>query len=48
MKDNKSYNVTVRLTAEDKEALEKYAKENEVSMSQVLRKAVKDYIKTTK
>lgn len=41
---DKASNVSVRLTAEDKTMLEEYAKANDMSMSQVLRKAVREYL----
>lgn len=40
--------VSVRLTEEEKKALEDYAKREELSMSQVVRKALKNYISKTK
>jgi antitoxin component of RelBE/YafQ-DinJ toxin-antitoxin module len=36
--------ISVRITAEEKEALLQYCKDNDLSMSQVLRKAIKDII----
>lgn len=44
-KDTKFSTVSVRLTIEERKELEEYAKENDLSLSQVLRKAVKDLIK---
>lgn len=41
MADNKYSTVSVRITIEEKEALQKYCEENELSMSQVIRKALK-------
>ena len=39
------YNVSVRLTAEEKKKLEQYAKEHDLSMSQVIRAAIKEYLR---
>lgn len=39
-------NVSVRLTSEEKKVLEKYAKEHDLTMSQVIRAAIKSYIET--
>lgn len=36
--------ISVRISAEEKEALVQYCKDNDLSMSQVLRKAIKDII----
>lgn len=36
--------LNIRLQAEDKEALEKFAKSVDMSMSQVVRIAIKDYL----
>jgi antitoxin component of RelBE/YafQ-DinJ toxin-antitoxin module len=36
--------ISVRITAEEKEVLLQYCKDNDLSMSQVLRKAIKDII----
>lgn len=44
MLDNKMYNVSVRLNADDKIALEQFAKEHDMSMSQIMRKAIKEYL----
>ena len=33
-----------RLTLEEKEALDKYAKENDLSSSQVIRRALREYL----
>ena len=42
MKD--STNITVRLSAEEKEALAKYAEEQDLTMSQVVRRALKEFL----
>lgn len=44
MADNKYSTISVRITAEEKEALQKYCEENELTMSQVIRKALKNLI----
>lgn len=45
---NENYStISVRLSAEEKEALIAYCKEHDLSMSQVLRKAIKDIIQNT-
>lgn len=45
MADNKNYStLSVRVSAEEKEILMQYCKENDLSMSQVLRKALKNLI----
>lgn len=36
--------VSVRLTEEEKKILEEFAKDRDLTMSQVIRKAVKEYI----
>ena len=36
--------VSARLTLEEKEELEKFAKQNDLKMSQIIRKAIKEYI----
>lgn len=36
--------VSVRLTEEEKKTLEEFAKDRDLTMSQVIRKAVKEYI----
>lgn len=43
--DNMNYStVSVRLTEEEKKTLEEFAKDRDLTMSQVIRKAVKEYI----
>lgn len=37
--------MSIRLEQEDKDALVKYAKENDLSVSQVLRRIIKDFLK---
>ena len=37
--------ISFRLTEEEKKMLEQYCEENDLSMSQVIRRAVKEYIK---
>lgn len=44
MADNKYSTISVRITTEEKEALQKYCEENELTMSQVIRKALKNLI----
>ena len=46
-KDNYS-TVSVRLTLEEKEELMRYCEENDLTMSQVIRKATKEYLEKTK
>ena len=36
--------ISIRIPDEEKEAIMKYAKENDLSMSQVIRKAVKEFL----
>ena len=40
--------VSVRVTKEEKQALEEYAKERELSMSKVARRAILNYIEYNK
>lgn len=42
MKDNT--NITVRLSTEEKEALLNYANEQDLTMSQVVRRALKEFL----
>ncbi len=42
MKDNT--NITVRLSVEEKNALLKYAEEQDLTMSQVVRRALKEFL----
>ena len=42
MKDNT--NITVRRSVEEKEALLKYAEEQDLTMSQVVRRALKEFL----
>ena len=37
--------LTLRISAEEKEAFAKYLKENDLPMSQVIRKLMRDYLK---
>ena len=37
--------ISIRIDEEMKEALNKYAETNDLSMSQVIRKAIKDFLK---
>ena len=37
--------LTLRISAEEKEAFAKYCKENDLPMSQVIRKLMRDYLK---
>lgn len=37
--------ISVRLDEAEKEALQKYAKDNDLSVSQVVRKIIKDFLK---
>ena len=37
--------ISIRIDEEMKEALNKYAEANDLSMSQVIRKAIKDFLK---
>ena len=37
--------ISIRIDEEIKEALNKYAEANDLSMSQVIRKAIKDFLK---
>lgn len=39
--------LSLRISAEEKEAIAKYAEANDLSMSQVIRKAVKLFLKAT-
>lgn len=45
MAKDKYSTLSVRISAEEKEKLMKYCEENDVSISQVLRKAIRDLIK---
>ena len=36
--------ISIRLSAEEKEALAKYAQEHDLTMSQVVRRALKDFL----
>jgi predicted transcriptional regulator len=46
MADKQKYStVSVRLTEAEKKELEQFCEENDLSMSQVIRRAVKEYIK---
>lgn len=40
--------ISVRLTTEEKDKLTEYCKENDLSMSQVIRKAIKNFIDQSK
>ena len=37
--------ITVRVSSQEREAIEKFCAENDLSMSQVIRKALKDFFK---
>ena len=37
--------LTIRLSEEEKKAIEEYAKEHDLSMSQVVRRALKEFFK---
>lgn len=37
--------LTVKIPEEDKQILEEYCKENDMTMSQVVRKLIKDFLK---
>lgn len=43
-KTNKLFQVAARITEEEKDALVAYCDENDLSMSQVIRKAIKEFI----
>lgn len=45
MAANKTFQIAARVTEEEKDALVKYCEDNELNMAQVIRKAVKEYIK---
>ena len=36
--------ISIRVSEEEKEAIMKYAKENDLTMSQVMRKAIKEFL----
>jgi predicted transcriptional regulator len=36
--------ISIRISEEEKEAIMKYAKENDLTMSQVMRKAIKEFL----
>ena len=40
--------LSIRIEDNDKEALQKYANENDLSVSQVIRKAIKDFLNKEK
>ena len=40
--------LSIRIEDNDKEALQKYANENDLSVSQVIRKAIKEFINKEK
>ena len=44
MADNKLLQVAARITEEEKQRLAEYCKRNELNMSQVIRKAIKEYL----
>ena len=48
MKDNKLTTVSFRITQEEKEQLLQFCKDNEMTLSQLARKAVKEYISKEK
>ena len=37
--------ISIRIEEEEKEALQKYANDNDLSMSQVVRKAIKEFLR---
>lgn len=37
--------ISIRIEEEEKEALQKYANENDLSVSQVVRKAIKEFLR---
>jgi predicted DNA-binding protein len=48
MADNKLLQVAARITSEEKERLAQYCEDNDLTMSQVIRKAVKEYLEDHK
>jgi hypothetical protein len=44
MADNKLLQVAARITEEEKLKLVKYCEDNDLTMSQVIRKAIKEYL----
>ena len=48
MADNKLLQVAARITEEEKIKLIKYCQDNELNMSQVIRKAIKNYLENYK
>lgn len=44
MENNKTGKVSIRIDAEDKIALAAYAKANDLTMSQVIRRIIKDFL----
>lgn len=48
MADNKLLQVAARITEEEKIKLIKYCQDNELNMSQVIRKAIKSYLEDYK
>lgn len=40
--------ISVRITEEEKQIINQYAKDNDLSMSQVIRKALKEFFKEQK
>lgn len=41
-------NITVRLSEEEKKALQKYAAEQDLTMSQIVRRALKEFLEKQK
>ena len=48
MANNKLLQVAARITEEEKQRLVEYCEKNELNMSQVIRKAIKDYLEQQK
>lgn len=46
MKERKDIQIKVRVTATEKEQIERYCKANDLTMSQFLRMAIEEVIKT--
>lgn len=41
-------NITIRLSINEKSALQKYAEEHDLTMSQIVRRAIKDFLEKDK
>ena len=48
MATNKTFQIAARVTEEEKDNLIEYCEKNELNMSQVIRKAVKEYLENYK